>query len=225
MRTLAATMAVVGLAALLSAGAAQGTHEHPQSASSITASIVPIFKQCGTGPNPVNGSHSPPLAVGSCSPPHSQGVHDAHLGPETIGTVEYVKLANDLSVQLSLSDIRSTSGADFDPARPSLDDLALTARIRYTDHFSCQPAPCFGNYNLPATATDIDFGQFYVNCVPVGDPATPPGSNCNLTTTANTYYGTPIISTGVETVIQFFRTRIYDNTTGNLFAQQGIFVP
>src|SRR5205085_3621041 len=44
-------------------------YPHPQSAPQFQTSLVPAFRQCGTGGNPANSKHAPSLAVDSCNPP------------------------------------------------------------------------------------------------------------------------------------------------------------
>src|SRR5207244_4554155 len=56
------------------------SYPHPQSASQLQVSLVPAFKQCGTGANPSNATHSPPLATDSCNPP-TPGSAVAVVGP------------------------------------------------------------------------------------------------------------------------------------------------
>src|SRR6185312_2534684 len=44
-------------------------YEVPAAASTMNVSLVPTFTQCGSGANPANGVHSPPLGVPACEPP------------------------------------------------------------------------------------------------------------------------------------------------------------
>lgn len=210
---------------LLPAGAAVATHEHPQSATSIHTSLVPVFKQCGTSGNPSNSSHAPPLSVGSCSPPQPIVARDPRFGSTSSGTVDYSVLPGDISVAVTFSDVTTATGADFEAPSPTSDDLQALSRVRFTDHYTCPPNPCAGPYNQPGTSSDLDLGPVPIQCVPNGDPATPPGSDCSVSTTFNTIAGSPVFPAGGQAVIQFFRTRVNDGYNHTLFAQQGIFVP
>ena len=79
-----------------------------------------------------------------------------------------------VSLTVSLTDIQTTTGTDFDTGT---NDLSSTFRGRLTDRASCSPGPpCGGPYEHPATGTDLDFGSITFECIPNGDPAQPPGA-------------------------------------------------
>lgn len=199
---------------------ATATHEVPASAPSIHSSLVPAFKQCGTGGNPANSSHSPPLAVGSCNPPKPSS-SQAVVGPTNVGSAQIDVVTGDVSLTGTDSDIRTPAGADYDPTTGT--DMFAVARIRFTDHYNCSPAPCAGPFTQPGTGTDLDFGPVPISCVANGSAATPPGSDCNVTTSANTVVPGSVVP-GKQAVVQVFRIRIND-ATNVLFQQQGIFIP
>jgi hypothetical protein len=222
---------VVVLAGLLALPAtALATHEVPQSADSIHVSLVPAFRQCGTGPNPANGQHSPPLGVASCLPPipMDNGAPmnaRARMGPDSTGSADLTVLPGDLQYQATLTDIRNTSGQDFNPSSGA--DLYMVVRFRQTDHDNCASLGCSGPFILPGTGRDHEFqtNSFGINCVPNGDPNLPPGSTCNINTTANAVFGTPSFTSGKATILQAFRVRITDFTGVQASFHSGIYIP
>jgi Tol biopolymer transport system component len=191
-------------------------YHHPLSASALNASLVPAFKQCRTG---ANGTHSSPLDVSSCSPQPTST--SARVGGTDSASASLTVAGSDVSISINASDIQTPGGADYDPVTGP--DLSGVARIRFTDLRSCSPSPCTGPYDKPGTGGDVDFGPVPVSCVPSGDSSVPPGSDCSVTTTANTVVPGSVVS-GKQAVVQLFRVRVTDNA-GNLFMQQGIFVP
>jgi hypothetical protein len=199
------------------------THEVPSSAPSIHASLVPAFKQCGTGGNPATASHSPPLAVGSCVPKPSST--NLVIGPLAVGyaNVDLSPGGADVDLVGSATDVRTPTGADYNPQPAGTADAFSTARIRFTDHYNCSPAPCAGPFTQPGTGTDLDFGPVPVECTPQGDPSTPPGSTCSVTTSANTVVPGSVVP-GKASVVQVFRIRQSDSTN-TLASQQGIYIP
>src|SRR5205823_4662953 len=121
--------------------------------------------------------------------------------------------ADDFAITGTDSDVRTPAGADYDPSSPGTPDLTATVRVRITDLASCSPAPCTGPYQSAATVTDVDFGPIPIDCVPNGDPGTAPGSDCNVTTSANSFMP-GYIAPEKQTVIQLFRTRVNDSNAG-----------
>lgn len=210
---------VIAIAVAVSASA---THEVPSAAPSIHSSLVPAYKQCGTGGNPANSSHSPPLAVGSCNPPRVSSLN-AHVGSGSVGTANIDVVPGDVNLTGSSSDIRNSTGGDYDPTSGTGADLFAVSRIRFSDHYNCSPAPCAGPFTGPGTGTDLDFGPVPISCVPNGSATSPPGSDCNVTTSANTVIAGSVVA-GKQAVVQVFRIRINDHTNA-LFAQQGIYIP
>jgi len=62
-----------------------------------------------------------------------------------------------------------------------------------------------------------------VGCAPHGAPSTPPGSDCNVTTTVNAVTSGTLVA-GKLTSITVFRLRVNDHANA-LFQQQGSLVP
>ena len=201
---------------------AMATHEVPASAPQLHTSLVPAFKQCGTSGNPSNSTHSAPLAVSSCNPPKPSSTQ-AVVGPTNVGTANVDVVSGDVNLTGTDSDIQTPSGQDYNPTGGTGTDMFAVSRIRFTDHYNCSPAPCAGPFTQPGTGTDLDFGPVPVKCVVNGSPSSPPGSDCNVTTSANTVVPGSVVA-GKQAVVQIFRIRINDNTNV-LFQQQGIFIP
>jgi hypothetical protein len=197
-------------------------YPHPQSAGSVQVSLVPAFKQCGPPPpgNPANSDHSPPLGVGSCNPPEPVSPN-ARVGVSGSGSARYTVMPGDVEIQLLDSDIRTPTGLDYAPSGGA--DLQVVARLRITDTNNCTPGGCTGSSNTAGTASDLDFGPVPVDCVANGSAANPPGSDCNVTVTANGVSPGSVVA-GKLAVVQMFRIRVNDNTN-TLFQQQGILAP
>ena len=210
---------------------------HPAEAPALDVSLVPIFRQCGTGGNPASGTHSPPLSAGSCPPATTAGAV-AHFGTSFTGNAlltvvpgDFSTAASeaDVSYQVSLTDVRSGSrtGPDYDP-NPSGSDMTLDARIRLTDTSSCTGNACSGPYDQGATTVDAAF-PVPLDCAPTAGDG---GSTCGVTTGANAVVPGMILE-GNKTAIQFFRVFVKDsgpdgirsNGDDRLVAQQGFFVP
>ena len=119
-------------------------------------------------------------------------------------------------------DIRTPSGADYDPNSGSSADVTVVATLRITDSRSCTPTGCTGPYTQSGTTTDFD-SSAPVACVPNGSTTSLPGSDCNLTTTANSIAPRTVVA-GKLTDITVFRIRVNDHV-GTLFQQQGILIP
>jgi hypothetical protein len=118
--------------------------------------------------------------------------------------------------------VQDSGGADYNPSA-SGPDLTLTARWRITDQFNG------GTGTSPGTTTDFDFPVPF-KCIPTANSTL--GSNCNISSTANTLVP-GAIQEGKEAIVQVFRMRVNDaganGTAGDgddrLFLQQGIFNP
>ena len=98
-------------------------YQTPASASSLSVSLVPAFRQCGTGGNPANSAHAPPLATGSCNPPRPGSVL-ALFGPQAVGSAQLTAVPGDpttaadeadVGVTASLTDIQAVGGGDYLP--------------------------------------------------------------------------------------------------------------
>jgi hypothetical protein len=205
-------------------------YSHPQSASQLRVSLVPAFKQCGTGANPSNAKHAPPLATNSCNPPMPGSVLAA-VGPTSQSSAQMTVVPGDadatngnqanISITASLTDIQSTAGGDYNPNASGADLTAVT-RLRITDKAN-------GYGGLPATATEYDF-KVPIDCSSTPDPSV--GSSCSANTTANALIP-GLIQEQRQTVVQPFRVRIDDSgangirgdSDDRIFATQGVFVP
>jgi hypothetical protein len=205
-------------------------YPHPQSASQLSVSLVPAFKQCGTGANPSNAEHSPPLATSSCNPP-KPGSAVALVGPTSQPSAAFTVTPGDsdptngnqanLSISAGLTDIQSTAGGDYNPNASGADLTAVT-RLRITDKAN-------GYGGLPATATEFDF-KVPTDCSSTADPSV--GSSCSANTTANALVP-GLIQEQRQTVVQAFRVRIDDSgangirgdSDDRIFMTQGLFAP
>jgi hypothetical protein len=202
----------------------------PQSAPSLQASLVPIFKPCGTSGNPVNAGHAPPLGVGSCSPPQPGGIarigsRSTMSGNLTVVPGDHIASNGDqadVTLHVALSDITTSAGSDYTPNLIG-PDMTFYTRMRFTD---LDNGPSGAD---PGTAEDFDFA------LPIDCTATPSqtvGSNCSANTSADAV--TPgLVKEGQSTVLQTFRLRVNDsgldgirgNADDAIFANQGVFVP
>jgi WD40 repeat protein len=208
-----------------------GRYELPSSASPIQTSLVPAFRQCGTGANPANAEHSPPLSTPSCSGP-APASSVARVGPQSSGSAQLTVVPGDsnpnngdqadIPIVATLSDVQTPGGNDYAP-NPLGADLTLDGRLRITDSANGV------SQQEPGTSSDQDF-PVPVDCVPTPAPAT--GSTCAVTTTADTIVpGT--VKEAKRTIVQLFRVRLRDagpngvrgDSDDTLLAQQGIYVP
>jgi hypothetical protein len=205
-------------------------YPHPQSASQLSVSLGPAFKQCGTGVNPSNAKHAPPLATDSCNPPNPGSVLAA-VGLTSQSSAQMTVTPGDtdptngnqanVAITASLTDIQSTGGGDYNP-NPSGADLTAVTRLRFTDKAN-------GYGGLPATATEYDF-KVPIDCSSTSKHSI--GSTCSANTTANVLIP-GLIQEQRQTVVQAFRVRIDDSgangirgdSDDRIFATQGVFVP
>ena len=144
------------------------------------------------------------------------------MGPASIGSVDLTALSGDLGIEGTLSDVQTPAGADYGPF------LFLVFRIRVSDQSNCAGASCSGPYDRAGTATEQDFNSgsadVTMSCVPQGDPGSPPGSDCNVNTTANAVIP-GAFTAGKQSVVQLFRVRVNDAQARSVLAQQGVYVP
>jgi Tol biopolymer transport system component len=206
------------------------SYAHPQSASQLNVSLVPAFRQCGTGGNPSDAAHSPPLATNSCNPPRPGSVLAA-VGTASQSSAQMTVVAGDtdptngnqadLSLTANMTDIQATSGGDYNP-NPSGADMTAVTRLRFTDKAN-------GYGGLPATATEYDF-KIPIDCSSTVDPSV--GSTCTANMTANTLVP-GLIQEQRQSIVQTFRVRVDDagangvrgDADDRIFATQGVFVP
>ena len=232
---------LIGTFALVAAGQAYANHPNPGLSPSLSGYLVPVYQQCGVGTNPPDSTHSAPLGVQSCPATLQDGVTVNAFGPDTNKpvwpfSIRYTApgvgapcsngaLGPTLCFNVQMdSVVRYTS-----PTPPYVasfaytGNLAVVARIRFTDHANCTPKPCSGPYTQPGTATDLDFGPVQFTCALGGGGK----SSCNLSTDANSVIAGSVVA-GVKTSIQVMRVRV--NVQSNpaarqLLAQQGIAWP
>ena len=206
------------------------SYPHPQSASQLQVALVPAFRQCGTGGNPSNASHSPPVATGSCDPPRPGSVLAA-VGTASQSSAQMTVVAGDsdptngnqanVSLAVGMTDIQAVSGGDYLP-NPSGSDMTAVTRLRFTDKAN-------GYGGLPATATEYDF-RVPIDCASTSDPSV--GSSCSASTTANALVP-GLVQEQRQTIVQAFRVRVDDagnngvpgDSDDRIFATQGVFVP
>jgi hypothetical protein len=205
------------------------SYHHPQTAPQLNVSLVPAFKPCGTGGNPSNAKHAPPLATNSCNPPKPSVL--AAVGTTSQSSAQMTVVPGDtdpttgnqanVSISASLTDIQAVAGGDYNPNASGADLTAVT-RLRLTDKAN-------GYGGLPATATEYDF-KVPIDCSSTTDPAV--GSTCSANTTANTLLP-GLIQEQRQAIVQAFRVRVDDSgangirgdSDDRIFATQGVFVP
>jgi hypothetical protein len=203
----AATALVLGtLFALVAAGAALATHPRPNSGTPFRVPLVPDFRQCP--PANADATHTEPLDFPSCTNvrPESQ---ITTLGTDGDGS-GFVKLrvfctdsqappctpsdgidTVDVSVQVSLSDVRCFTGPAPGCAASGADytgEFFAAARLRLSDHANAPGAqPCPNGAGSPpcvgATMQDMFFSVVRGQCVDNGGPG---GALCAATTTFDT---------------------------------------
>ena len=197
---------------------------------------MPAYLQCGTGANPADGQHAPPLAGTSCLPPRL-GSSVAHFGPQATGAGGLAAVAGnpdttadeaDLAIVASLTDIQATGGGDYNPS-PSRPDLTLTARLRITDLSNCSGAGCAGpsrhrrHHHRPRIPGR---GRLLRHARPGA------GAACAVTTSADAVMA-GAVKEGQNTYIQAFRLRLNDSgangvrgdSDDRIFSTQGVYVP
>jgi acyl-homoserine lactone acylase PvdQ len=196
----------------------------PRGATPLRVPLVPAYKACASP----NRAHGAPLAFPSCSGPAqvsqalTVGTPDANGRPAaSIGTVLFnaiscplcaYPLNADVRINASLTDVRNKAG---------LGDYAgqLEGRfsLRLTDRFNA------ANPGDPqtdaATVLDRPF-KFGVPCQATSSSA---GSTCQVNTTANALLPGSVRD-GDRAIWELGPVGLYDSS-GSLFAAQGVFVP
>jgi Tol biopolymer transport system component len=212
-------------------------HDRPQSASSLSASLVPAFRQTISSSQcpargGVNSTHESPLALPSCNPPAYLPGTGAHLGPKAVGSVQLTVVPGnpftiadeaDVAISISSTDVRDrVSDDDYRTAtRPH--DLTLTPQLRVSDTFNGS------SLNTDATTKDVDF-PIPVACGGTADQTI--GATCNAATSTDAVLG-GTIKEGRKMVLQTYRLWLRDagadfragNADDKVFAQSGIYVP
>lgn len=212
-------------------------HDHPRSASSITTSLVPAFRQtisatqCAARGG-TSSSHGAPLSFSSCNPPGYLPGTQARLGPAAVGSVEVATVPGDtmatgdqadVTVAVSATDVqRRSTGGDYDP-NASGPDLTISPLIRLSDTDNGAPSV------TPATTLDFGF-PVPITCAATPDPSL--GSACSANTTFDAV--TPgTVKEFRATVLAVNRLWLNDSGSNGIrgdgddrqFAQSGFYVP
>ena len=132
-------------------------------------------------------------------------------------------IPGDYQIAVLDSDIRTPAGSDYDPNGGAGNDIKAVAKLRVTDTNNCTPERLRRPLHAVRHHDRLRLRPVPVNCVPNGSPTTPPGSDCNLTTTVNTVSPGTLVA-GKQTSITVFRLRVNDHAN-TLFQQQGSLVP
>jgi hypothetical protein len=203
-------------------------YPRPKGAGPIRASLVPAYQACTSS----NRSHGAPLSYPSCAPPVASssvltvGTPDANgFAANSIDSVEYKVLSNDVSVDLSMTDIRNKpSGTDYTGR------VLIRAPLQITDRNNSAELPATGTVQtLPL--------EFPATCVATASAA---GSTCSIATTVNAQIAGTVVA-GQRSIWEFGQIEIRDagpNGTGYgscpltcgdgdeaTFMRQGIFIP
>jgi subtilisin family serine protease len=227
----------------LNALRALAEYDFPESASPLTVSLVPDFRQtisptqCSARSG-LSSSHGPPDLPGggnpdgSCNPPAFLPGTVAHFGSQTSATASLTAVPGnaatstdeaDVTVSVSATDVRSGSatGADYNPVAAG-PDLTLSVKVRISDMLNGV------SLDQPGTVEDR------VVAVPVACATTTSGtvgSSCSANTTLDAI--TPAtVREGKFSVFQTFRARLLDSGANGVrndaddrsFAMQGIYV-
>jgi Tol biopolymer transport system component len=203
-------------------------YPRPQGATPERFALVPTMKQCTS--STANTKHDSPLFQDSCVPAtlNSQwltvGTLDANNQPaKFVGSVRMDALAGppaDIRIVTSTKDIRKQSDLNDYTGQ-----LQVNMTLRVTDKRNAPGT----NYVRSGTVTDQNFA-FTVPCTATVD--TTVGSNCNLTTTANSVTS-GYVSTGKRAIFDVRDLRIDDGGSdgvastqpNTVFLDHGIFVP
>jgi TolB protein len=199
------------------------TYPRPKGATPLRVPLVPANKPCTTP----NSTHGAPLAYGACGPPQltsgqlTTGTPDSNGLPVRMdASLQLRVVPGDVQIDAHLNDVFNKSLNDYTGS------LRASVPLRITDKDNT-PSP-----GGPGAATTVPFQYgFDIPCTP--DPATNIGSDCSISTTADTLVpGT--IKERLRTIWQIGRVRVDDaGPDGNpdtaadntVFAVQGVFVP
>ena len=201
----------------------------PKSASPVSVSLVPAFRECSSP----NRSHGPPLTYPSCAPPQQESSHltvgapDANGNPvASVGTARVrVLIGNpttpvdeaDVALAVSITDVRRRSDlADY------TGELQLTPLMRITDRYN---GP---SQSEPATTQDSPFPV----TVPCAATAGPVGATCAVVTTFDAVVP-GAVPEGKRSVWDLGAIELTDGgpdglaatAPNQLFAKQGVFIP
>jgi TolB protein len=199
------------------------SYPRPRGATPMRISLVPASRQC-TAPNSTHGS---PLAFGSCAPPQLTSFELTTGTPDSNGLP--VRMDASMLLRVVPGDVRIDAAVN-DVFKKDLTDYTGSLRaelpVRITDKNNT-PSP-----GGPGAGTTVPF-QYGFDIPCTLDPSLTIGSNCTISTTADTLVpGT--ISASLRTIWQIGRARVDDagpdgnpDTTADntVFAVQGLFVP
>jgi hypothetical protein len=207
------------------------SYPRPKGATPIIASLVPAYQQCALS----NRTHGAPLGYASCIPARQTssqltvGTPDANgRGANSIGFVTLKAIVGnpatasdeaDLQIATTIKDVRRSSDlSDYTGQLSTVLDVRLTDRVTGA------------NSDLAETVQDF---PFTANVPCVATAVTTIGSNCMLTTTADSVLP-GAVPEAKRSVWALDNVKVYDSgldgnvsTTGDntLFETQGLFVP
>jgi len=207
-------------------------YPRPKGATPLRLPLVPASQPC-TAPNRTHGA---PLSFGSCAPPTpasgqlTTGTPDSNGKPATMVAFLLLRtIVGDPMAPGDQADVAITARVN-DVFRTDLSDYTGSLRaslpVRITDKLN-SPSP--GGPGAGTTAP-FQFG-FDIPCTP--DPDSQLGSDCSITTSADTLYPSAILEVK-RSIWQIGRARVDDaGADGNtataadngVFAVQGVFVP
>jgi acetyl esterase/lipase len=205
-------------------------YARPRGATPLRVPLAIAYDRCSSP----NRDHGPPLAVGSCAPPHPSsdqltvGTADANGQlPKFIGSVRYQTVPGDpitpaddadVKIETSLTDVRLQSNlSDYAGALQATETLRMTDRLNGF------------NEDESGTAEDVSF-PVTIPCATTAD--TTVGSTCSVLTTADSVL-TGSVREGKRSIWQLGAIQVFDGgpdgdpgtEPNHLFASQGIFVP
>jgi hypothetical protein len=210
---------------------ASPAYPRPKSASPSRVPLTPAYDQC-TSPNHV---HGPPLAFGSCSPPHQSsseltvGTPDANGQPaNSTGAVGYHVIPGDPDTAANEADVRVDAQITDVRRKDTLADYTGDLRVE-------QPFQLTDRSNGPGEdesgTVEPSTYAFTVPCSATGWSSI--GASCSLSSTFNAILPGSVIESK-RAVWELGDVRVYDggpdgqvSTTGDntLFERQGVFVP
>jgi acyl-homoserine-lactone acylase len=199
-------------------------YPRPKGATPTRVSLVPAYRAC-TAPNRTHGA---PLAFGSCAPPAQQsgaltvGTNDANGKPtSSVGSVRLdvfscpacaLPFNADVRISASIGDVRKAS--DLSAYTGNLD---ARFALRITDRNNAANPGDPGTD--AATVEDTTF-KFALPCTAPGGDV---GGDCRVSTSANAL-APGAVRDGDRSIWELGSIGLYDSS-GDLFATQGVFVP
>jgi acyl-homoserine-lactone acylase len=200
-------------------------YPRPKGATPLRVPLVPAYEPC-TAPN---SRHGAPLSFPSCTPPVQAsrdltvGTPDANGKPAASTGNVLLRVVScpacvsplpnaDVLIDASMTDVRNTAGlGDYTGELQGRFSLRLTDRRN-----SASPGD---PQTEPGTVVDTPF-KFGVPCAATSDDS---GGACAVSTSANAVLPGSVTD-GDRAIWEVGSIGLYD-TSGNLFATQGVFVP